>query len=59
MYACVCVTDRPVYNETPAETFATNVYSGSGKVKCCVFCKGNHYNDECENCKLLTEHKQK
>ena len=51
--------DRPMYNETPVETFATNVYRGSGKVKCCVFYKGDHYNDECENCKLLTEHKQK
>ena len=24
-----------------------------------MFCKGDHYNDECEKCKLLTERKQK
>ena len=51
------VTDE--YVMTPVETFATNVYRGSGKVKCCVFCKGNHYYDERENCKLLTERKRK
>ena len=51
--------DRQMYNETPTETYTTNVHRGSGKVKCCVFCKGDHYNDECDNFKLLTEHKQK
>ena len=48
-----------MYSETPVETLATNVYRGSGKVKCCAFFKGDHYNDECENCKPLTECKQK
>ena len=28
--------NRRMYNETPVETFATNVYRGSGKVKYCV-----------------------
>ena len=42
-----------MYNETPTETYTTNVHRGSGKVKQCVFCKGEHYNDECDNFKLL------
>ena len=29
--------ERRMCNETPVETFATNVYRGSGKVKCYVF----------------------
>ena len=40
------------YNDTLVETFCTIVYRGSSNVKRCVFCKGDHYNDECENFKL-------
>ena len=40
-----------MYNETPVDTFATNVRRGNGKNMCCVFCKGDHYNDECEKFK--------
>ena len=50
--------DRRMYNETPVDTFATNVHRGNGKIMCCVFCKGDHYNDECEKFKLLSERKQ-
>ena len=51
--------DRRMYNETPVDTFATNVRRGNGKNMCCVFCKGDHYNDECEKFKLLSERKQR
>ena len=46
--------ERRMYNEALVETFGTTVYRGSGNVKCCVFCKGDHYNDKCENFKLCT-----
>ena len=48
-----------MYNETPIDTFVTNVRRGNGKNMCCVFCKGDHYNDECEKFKLLSERKQR
>ena len=51
--------DRQMYNETPNETYTTNVHRGSGKVKHCVFCKGDRCNDECDNFKLLPERKQR
>ena len=50
---------RQMYNEIPVETFDTNIYRGSIKIKYCVLCKFDHYNDDCENCKLHTECKQK
>ena len=40
-------SDRQI-NETPVETFATNVCRGNSKVMCCVLCKGDDYSDECE-----------
>ena len=51
-------SDRQI-NETPVETFATNVCRGNSKVMCCVLCKGDDYSDECERFKLLTDHKQR
>ena len=50
--------DRQMH-ETPVDTFATNVRRGNNKNMCCVFCKGDHHNDECEKIKLLSEHKQR
>ena len=38
------------------ETFATNVRKSRGS---CIFCKGEHFSDECDQCKELSDRKQK
>ena len=38
------------------ETFATNVRKSRGS---CIFCKGEHFSDECNQCKKLSDRKQK
>ena len=47
-------------NQPSVETFAANVERKRiAPHNPCVFCKGDHFNDECESFKSLTEHKQK
>jgi len=51
------------FNQPPTETFATNVQrrtrSGFRNQNPCVFCQGEHFNDECDQYKVLTDHKQR
>lgn len=42
--------------QAPVETFATNIWRRSRNG---IFCKGDHFNDEFKNFKLLTECKRK
>ena len=49
---------RQFLNPASVDTFATNVQR-RGKGPNCVFCKGDHYNDECDRVKTLVERKQK
>jgi len=49
---------RQFLNPASVDTFATNVQR-RGKGPNCVFCKGDHYNDECDRVKTLAECKQK
>ena len=47
-------------NQPSVVTFATNVErKRSAPCNPCVFCKGDHFNDEYESFKSLTERKQK
>ena len=50
--------DRRTFQETPVDTLTTNVRGGGNRRLCCVFCKGDHYNDECKKFKMLSERKQ-
>jgi len=49
---------RQFLNQPSVDTFSTNVQR-RGKSSNCVFCKGDHYNDECDGVKTLAERKQK
>jgi len=50
-------------NQLPTETFATNVQrrtrSGFRNQNPCAFCQGEHFNNECDQYKVLTERKQR
>ena len=47
-------------NQSSVETFAANVERKRiAPRNPCIFCKGDHFNDECESFKSLTERKQK
>ena len=47
--------ERQIVNQVPVETFATNVKKGNHNGNSCVFCKGEHFNDECEKFRSLVE----
>ena len=51
--------DRRMFQETSVDTLAANVRRKGCKSLCCVFCKGDHYNDECKKFKTLSERKQR
>ena len=47
-------------NQPSVETFAANVERKRiAHRNPCIFCKGDHFNDECESFKSLTERRQK
>ncbi|XP_065891574.1 uncharacterized protein [Dysidea avara] len=49
---------KQLLNQASVDTFTTNVQR-RGRSPSCVFCRGDHFNDECDRVKTLAERKRK